>query len=45
VAVHDAPALTLTSSLPLPLQVDGDDLGDRTHVELRAVPRALSVVL
>jgi diacylglycerol kinase family enzyme len=44
-AVHDAATLTLSSALPLPFQVDGDDLGDRTHVELTAVPAALSVLV
>ena len=45
VALHDLPALTLTADLPLPFQLDGDDLGDREQVHLRAVPGALHVVV
>ena len=45
VLLHDLPALTLTSTAPLPLQVDGDYLGDTDRVVLRAVPAALSVVV
>ena len=29
---------------PFPLQVDGDYIGDRTRVELRAEPGALTIV-
>ena len=43
--VHDAPELLLRSSVPLPFQLDGDDLGTRTEVRLSAVPAALDVVL
>jgi diacylglycerol kinase family enzyme len=32
------------SPLPLPLQVDGDYIGERERVEIRAVPSALTVV-
>jgi diacylglycerol kinase family enzyme len=35
----------LTATRPLPLQVDGDDLGDREQVVVRAVPQAVSVVV
>jgi diacylglycerol kinase family enzyme len=45
VALHDVPALTLTADLALPFQLDGEDLGDRTTVSLRSVPRALQVVV
>lgn len=34
----------LTSAEPLPLQLDGDYVGDHTRVGLRSAPRALSVV-
>ncbi len=44
-SLHDLPALTLSSSAPLPFQLDGDDLGDRTRVVLRSVPRALTVLV
>ena len=42
--VHDAAELRLSADRPVALQVDGDDLGDRTSVTLRAVPSALDVV-
>ncbi len=45
VQVHDAPEIVLSADVPLPLQLDGEDLGDRTRVVLRAVPGALQVVL
>ncbi len=45
VHVHDAAELTLRATAPLPFQLDGEDLGDRTHVVLQSVPGALSVVL
>jgi diacylglycerol kinase family enzyme len=32
------------SPKPFPVQVDGDYIGDRTRVELRAVPGALTIV-
>jgi diacylglycerol kinase family enzyme len=45
VLLHDLPELTLSCEEPLPLQVDGDDLGDRTSVRMRSVPSALSVLV
>ncbi len=45
VALHDLPALTLSADLPLPFQLDGEDLGDRESVVLRSVPHALQVVV
>lgn len=42
--VHDAAEVVLTASVPLALQLDGDDLGDRTRVVLRSVPAALPVL-
>ena len=45
VALHDLPSLTLTADLPLPFQLDGDDLGDRQRLRLSAVPAALRVVV
>ena len=45
VALHDEPELVLSSDLDLPLQVDGDDLGDRRSVTFRSVPSALDVVV
>jgi diacylglycerol kinase family enzyme len=43
--LHDCPEFTLTADSPMALQVDGDDLGDRTSVTFRAVPHALDVVV
>jgi diacylglycerol kinase family enzyme len=45
VSLHDLPELTLTADLPLPFQLDGDGLGERTSVRLRSVPHALRVVV
>jgi diacylglycerol kinase family enzyme len=44
-SLHDLDAFTVTSDRPLPLQVDGDDLGERTKVAFTAVPRALQVLV
>ena len=43
--LHDVDAFTLSSERPLPFQVDGDDLGERTTIAFRAVPRALRVLV
>jgi diacylglycerol kinase family enzyme len=43
--LHDVPELVLRGDRPLALQVDGDDLGDRTEVVFRAFPSALDVVV
>jgi diacylglycerol kinase family enzyme len=40
----DLSEFTLRADAPLPLQVDGDWLGERTQVDLRSVPGALRVV-
>jgi diacylglycerol kinase family enzyme len=45
VRVHDADEMVITARRPLPLQVDGDDLGDTDRLVLRAVPDALQVVV
>lgn len=45
VYLHDLPALTLSAASPLPFQLDGEDLGDRTSVLLTAVPSALDVMV
>jgi len=44
VRLHDTPELTLTADRPLPFQVDGEPLEERTAVTLRTVPHALRVV-
>ncbi|CAA9311966.1 MAG: Transcription regulator [contains diacylglycerol kinase catalytic domain] [uncultured Frankineae bacterium] len=43
--LHDEPEFVLRADRPLAFQVDGDDLGDRSEVVFRSVPRALDVVL
>ena len=45
VLLHDLPWLALTSTEPLPFQLDGDFVGDRTAVRLTAVPEALQVAV
>lgn len=45
VALHDVAELTLTADRPLPFQVDGDDLGDRSEIAFTAVPGALRVLV
>src|ERR1700712_5621931 len=44
VRMHDTPELTLTADRPLPFQVDGEPMDERSSVTLRAVPNALRVV-
>ena len=44
VRLHDTIEITLTADSPLPFQMDGEPLGDRSEVTLRAVPSALRVV-
>jgi diacylglycerol kinase family enzyme len=44
-SLHDVEEFTIRSDRPLPFQVDGDDLGERTSVSFRAVPRALRVLV
>ena len=41
---HDLPSFTLTSSRPLPIQVDGDHMGAATRLELASHPDALTVL-
>ena len=42
--LHDLPELTLTAEVPLPFQLDGDEIGDRLSVRLQSVPNALEVL-
>ena len=44
VGLHDCAGFTVTCEEPTALQVDGDDLGDRTTVVFRSVPNALDIV-
>ena len=40
---HNLAQATLSSDEPLPLQVDGDAIGDTTSVDLRSIPDAVTV--
>lgn len=44
ILLHDQTAFALTSSRPVPVQVDGDYLGERTAMTLRSYPAALHLV-
>jgi diacylglycerol kinase family enzyme len=44
-SLHDLTEFTLTAATALPFQIDGDDLGERTSVTFRSVPRALDVLV
>lgn len=44
-SLHDLDGCTVSAATPLPFQLDGDDLGERTEVTFRSVPRALDVVV
>jgi diacylglycerol kinase family enzyme len=44
-AVHDADRLEARCDRPLPLQADGEDLGDVTHAIFEAERRAISVLV
>ena len=44
-SLHDQDGFSITADRPTALQVDGDDLGDRTEVSFRSVPHALEVVV
>jgi diacylglycerol kinase family enzyme len=41
---HDLPGLVIRSESPVPIQVDGDLLGDREKIHFRSVLEAISVV-
>lgn len=42
--LHDQPELVLRADQPVPVQVDGDYVGERSEVRLLAVPRAVHVL-
>ncbi|HET9938091.1 MAG TPA: hypothetical protein VFQ28_04825, partial [Gaiella sp.] len=44
-ALHDADRLVARCDVPLPLQVDGEDLGDVDHAVFEAEPRAVSALV
>ncbi len=41
---HDLPGLVLSCDRPMPFQVDGDYLGERSEVQFWSIPRAISMV-
>jgi diacylglycerol kinase family enzyme len=43
-SIHDVPSLVLRAKPPLPYQLDGDYLGERSAVRMEAVSKALRVV-
>jgi diacylglycerol kinase family enzyme len=45
VTEHDLPELTLAAARPMACQVDGEYIGERESIRLRAVPRALTVII
>ena len=45
VHLHDADRIEIRCEVPLPLQLDGEDLGDVTEVVLEAERDAVSVVV
>ena len=44
-SLHDLSGFTVSAEEPLPFQLDGDDLGERTSVTFRSVPAALEVLV
>jgi diacylglycerol kinase family enzyme len=42
--VRDQPKMEIGCELPMPVQVDGEFIGEHDHVLVRAVPNALSVI-
>jgi diacylglycerol kinase family enzyme len=45
VSLHDLESFTVSAQSPLPFQLDGDDLGERSSVTFRAIPHALDVIV
>jgi diacylglycerol kinase family enzyme len=42
--LHDQPKVALAADLPLPVQMDGEYVGDSTDIVLESVPNALSLL-
>jgi diacylglycerol kinase family enzyme len=42
--LNDQPRVSIRSDVPMPVQADGEYLGERRHVEVEWVPEALSVL-
>jgi diacylglycerol kinase family enzyme len=43
-SLHDQPRIVIEADRPLPVQMDGEYVGERTRLDLEAVPDALSVL-
>ena len=43
-ALHDQARMRFDSDVPLPLQADGELIGERSQVDVRCVPDALSIL-
>lgn len=41
---HDVKSITVVCEQPLPVQADGEYLGDRTHVHFRSIERAVRMI-
>lgn len=44
VSLHDQARIRIESDAPLPVQADGELIGDRTEIELSSVPDALAII-
>jgi diacylglycerol kinase family enzyme len=44
VSMHDLPALTIRTERPIPIEVDGEYLGEHSNPMLFSVPEALAVI-
>jgi diacylglycerol kinase family enzyme len=44
VTLHDLPTLTLRTTRPIPVEVDGEYLGEHSDISLFSVPEALAVI-
>lgn len=42
---HDVPGLTIECDEPVPVQVDGEYIGDRTHIRFGLIERAIRLVV
>ena len=42
---HDLAGLTIRSSRPIPVQVDGDYIGEHTEIRFWSIPRAISMLV
>jgi diacylglycerol kinase family enzyme len=43
--LHDVDRVVLRCDVPLPLQVDGEDLGDVEHAVFESEPRAVTALV